>query len=308
MSFGINLPSISKVNLPRLEAGFSFCAKVGASFARVNVDLADATGKALDLMAVKTTKELADFYGVSLHLTTIAQVPNSQFWRTELVASGAYPNDQKAYAGWKRREDSGQPMDWRCPKGVHPSLWPSLVNVFSLFTSILLPDCVMLENEVGNTLDHRRKLWGDKPIGYVSEDCKAYLERLANRLRNDIDQFDDLAHTCIGTPALEADTFETAGNQWAHGYGPHMLKCDALALNWYATAGDCKPTEWALRVADGVSAATRKWNTKLPVLLSELNAHGKLGIEYLEAARDVLGKNELAFCWHDYDSKEWGLF
>lgn len=296
----MNLPPISVENLPRLEGGLSFCAKVGIKHVRTHLDLADCTGKTLNWTATETYAKQAAEYGIQTTLTCIAQVPNSLFWRTVLVDANAYPNEEKAHKYWERRENFfGQPMDWKTPLGVHKALWPTLGEVFCTAAQIMGAERVGLGNEPGNTLDDRRTQWYKYPAGYVSDDFKSYALQLANMLGG-------RGATIVG-PSMECDNLDTAYMQYTSGYGLYTLKCDELAVNWYATPTDgLKPVEWAEQVLHEYLQFRATLDTTKNLIMTELNAPGAT-YDHFEAARDVLGKQGVEFYWHAFDGP-WGLF
>lgn len=297
---GLNLPPISKANMPRLTAGLSFCAKQGIKNVRTHLDLADCTGKAKDFTAAEEYAKIASSFGIQTALTCIAQVPNSLFWRTVLVDANAYPNEEKAHQYWERREEFfKQPMDWKTPLGVHEALWPALGEVFGTAAQIIGAERVILENEPGNTLDARRSQWYKYPAGYVSYEFKSYALQLATILEG-------RGATIVG-PSMECDNLDTAYMQYTSGYGLHTLRCDELAVNWYATPTEgLKPVQWAEQVLHEYWQFHATLDTTKNLIVTELNAPGAT-YDHFEAARDVLGKEGVEFYWHAFDGP-WGLF
>lgn len=296
---GLNLPAISIDNLKILEEGLLFCVNEGIPGVRTHVDLADCSGPEWDLTAVQAFGKMLRESGVRLTFTCIAQVPNSLHWRNKIVSAGASPTEARAWQTWKSREGRGFPMDWKNYLGVHRALWTPLAEAFRQIVDELLPDCVILENEPGNTRDAARSQWGTKPVGYVSEDFKEYAYLLTTHLAD--------TGAVLYTPSMECDDQKTAITQYVTGYGLHNLECDGHALNWYATPADVKPTAWAENVARQVDKLVRALDTGKDVILSELNAPVNAGIDYFYAARDILGKQGRTFYWHDYKSKQFGL-
>lgn len=288
---GKNLLSLSRANIDSIEKEI---ALTRYPFYRINCGMAELTrGETVDWALVEILRNLAIKYSCVFVCTLYTQWTNSKYARS-LIPSYSWEE-------WRADEELGYHQDWKNPNGIKPELEAHTITFFAEFCARLgTAHYYGLDNEPCDTIDKYTPLWGDSPVGYVTERFRSFQYAVALRLKN--------LYKLVGT-AWEADTIEHLTTQIHYGEGLHLRHCKYQLANWYITKwlpGDT-PRKWAIRTWSEITKVKRELLIlNLPLIVSEIFPIGIPNDEVLiaQCKQEFLSRvttNKGAF-WFDYYS------